>query len=119
MHVYGLHSTGPGHTAQLSLVCAQAFVEKVRRQLSPHAFADFRQQSADFMKGPVSAATLHERVTALGVANIVPELAALCPDAGAHPIGTSALVDAGLVLMHCCTVLLCAFAAAIRHVPTP
>lgn len=56
-------------------------MEKVRRQLSGEAFTEFRQQSSAFMRGGLTATELHRRVVALGAAAVVPELAALCPDA--------------------------------------
>ena len=61
---------------------SQAFVEQIRQQLSADDFAAFRQDSASFMRGDIDAAALHRRVTQLNVAAAVPELAALCPDAG-------------------------------------
>lgn len=62
----------------------QAFVERVRQRLSPDDFAAFRQESASFIRGAITAAALHQRVTQLGVAAMLPELAALCPDAGRY-----------------------------------
>lgn len=56
-------------------------MDKVRRQLSAEAFADFREQSGAFMRGALTAGKLHRRVAALGAAAVVPQLAALCPDA--------------------------------------
>lgn len=57
-------------------------MEQIRQQLSADDFAAFRQDSASFMRGDIDAAALHRRVTQLNVAAAVPELAALCPDAG-------------------------------------
>jgi hypothetical protein len=54
----------------------------MRQRLSADDFAAFRQDSASFMRGDITAAALHRRVTQLNVATAVPELAALCPDAG-------------------------------------
>lgn len=56
-------------------------MEKMRQDLSPQDLATFREQSAAFMGGSLSASKLHTRVAALGVAVDVPQLAALCPDA--------------------------------------
>lgn len=60
---------------------SQALIEKARRQLSEADFAAFKQDSGQFMAGRLPAAALHSRIEALGVASLVPELAALCPDA--------------------------------------
>ena len=57
-------------------------MERVQRQLSSDAFSTFRAVSASFMQGKLSAKQLHQRITQLGVAAVVPDMAALCPDAG-------------------------------------
>ena len=57
-------------------------MERVQRQLSSDAFSTFRAASASFMQGELSAKQLHQRITQLGVAAVVPNMAALCPDAG-------------------------------------
>lgn len=49
--------------------------------MSPEDFIQFKQQSALFMRGEASAQAFHSQVVALGLAALLPHLAALCPDA--------------------------------------
>ena len=49
--------------------------------MSPEDFIQFKQQSALFMRGEATAQAFHSQVVALGLAALLPDLAALCPDA--------------------------------------
>jgi hypothetical protein len=75
------------HTAGLPCkMCAdvmrklQAVTDKVRQRVSPEDFSHFKQQSGSFMRGDASAKDFHTQVVSLGLAALLPELAALCPD---------------------------------------
>ncbi|KAF8068299.1 GLG1 [Scenedesmus sp. PABB004] len=59
----------------------RALIERCRAQLSEREFATFREQSGAYMQGGVSAGAYHKRVVQLGLLALVPQLAALCPDA--------------------------------------
>ncbi|KAL3156593.1 hypothetical protein ABBQ38_000883 [Trebouxia sp. C0009 RCD-2024] len=59
----------------------KAVIDKVRQRVSPEDFIQFKQQSALFMRGEASAQAFHSQVVALGLAALLPHLAALCPDA--------------------------------------
>ena len=58
----------------------QAVIDKVRQRVSPEDFSHFKQQSGSFMRGDASAKDFHTQVVSLGLAALLPELAALCPD---------------------------------------
>eukprot|EP00878_Enallax_costatus_P026351 GHUV01028280.1.p1 GENE.GHUV01028280.1~~GHUV01028280.1.p1 ORF type:complete len:820 (+),score=339.54 GHUV01028280.1:679-3138(+) len=58
----------------------KALIERCKAALSEEGFQDFRQQSAAFMQGAMSAEDYHSHVVQLGLASLVPQLAALCPD---------------------------------------
>ncbi len=58
----------------------QAVIDKVRQRVSPEDFSHFKQQSGNFMRGDASAKDFHTQVVSLGLAALLPELAALCPD---------------------------------------
>lgn len=58
----------------------QAVIDKVRQRVSPEDFSQFKQQSGSFMRGDASAKDFHTQVVTLGLAALLPELAALCPD---------------------------------------
>eukprot|EP00879_Flechtneria_rotunda_P019552 GHRR01020539.1.p1 GENE.GHRR01020539.1~~GHRR01020539.1.p1 ORF type:complete len:855 (+),score=361.96 GHRR01020539.1:259-2823(+) len=59
----------------------KALIERCKAALSEEGFRDFREQSGKFMQGDVSAGAYHKRVVQLGLLQLVPQLAALCPDA--------------------------------------
>ena len=59
----------------------QAVIDKVRQRVSPEDFIHFKQQSGLFMRGEASAQAFHIQVVSLGLAALLPDLAALCPDA--------------------------------------
>ena len=59
----------------------QAVIDQVRQRVSPEDFTQFRQQSGLFMRGEASAQAFHHQVVSLGLAALLPDLAALCPDA--------------------------------------
>lgn len=61
-------------------ICTQAVIDKVRQRVSPEDFMQFKQQSALFMRGEAGAPAFHTQVVALGLAPLLPDLAALCPD---------------------------------------
>ena len=65
----------------MRLTFLQSLIEKARQQLSMADFSAFKQDSGQFMAGRLPAATLHSRIQALGMSSLVPDLAALCPDA--------------------------------------
>ncbi|KAA6428253.1 MAG: hypothetical protein FRX49_01849 [Trebouxia sp. A1-2] len=58
----------------------KAVIDKVRQRVSPEDFSQFKQQSGSFMRGDASAKDFHTQVVTLGLAALLPELAALCPD---------------------------------------
>ena len=58
----------------------QAVIDKVRQRVSPEDFIQFRQQSGLFVRGEASAQAFHSQVVSLGLAALLPDLAALCPD---------------------------------------
>ena len=58
----------------------QAVIDKVRQRVSPEDFSHFKQHSGSFMRGDASAKDFHTQVVSLGLAALLPELAALCPD---------------------------------------
>ena len=58
----------------------QAVIDKVRQRVSPEDFSHFKHQSGSFMRGDASAKDFHTQVVALGLAALLPDLAALCPD---------------------------------------
>lgn len=62
----------------------------MRQRVSPEDFIQFKQQSALFMRGEASAPAFHSQVVALGLAALLPDLAALCHDA----VKRSDLLDA-------------------------
>ena len=59
----------------------QAVIDKARQRVSPEDFIQFRQQSGLFVRGEASAQAFHSQVVSLGLAALLPDLAALCPDA--------------------------------------
>ena len=67
----------------------QAVTDKVRQRLSPEDFALFKQKSGLYMRGAAAASAFHSEVLALGLAALLPDLAALCPD----PAKRNALLD--------------------------
>lgn len=58
----------------------QAVTDKVRQRLTPEDFALFKQKSSLYMRGAAAADAYHAEVVALGLAALLPDLAALCPD---------------------------------------
>lgn len=58
----------------------QAVTDKVRQRLSPDDFVLFRQKSSLYMRGAAAADAYHAEVVGLGLAALLPDLAALCPD---------------------------------------
>jgi hypothetical protein len=72
---------GAGGSASESLKAAnRALVEQIKAQLSDDAkFGSFRAESAQFMRGDVSAGQLHSRMVAYGLLGLVTQLASLCP----------------------------------------
>lgn len=62
-------------------VSVQAVIDKVRQRVSPEDFIHFKQQSGLFMRGEANAQAFHSQVVSLGLAALLPDLAALCPDA--------------------------------------
>ena len=62
-------------------VLVQAVIDKVRQRVSPEDFSQFKQESGRFLRGDASAKGFHTKVVSLGLAALLPELAALCPDA--------------------------------------
>lgn len=58
----------------------QAVIDKVRQRVSPDDFSQFKQESGRFMRGDASAKDFHSQVISLGLAALLPDLAALCPD---------------------------------------
>ncbi|DBA77810.1 hypothetical protein WJX77_007039 [Trebouxia sp. C0004] len=58
----------------------KAVIDKVRQRVSPEDFSHFKQQSGSFMRGDASAKDFHTQVVSFGLAALLPELAALCPD---------------------------------------
>ena len=58
----------------------QAVIDKVRQRVSSEDFSHFKQQSALFMQGNATAKEFHTQVVSLGLASLLPDLAALCPD---------------------------------------
>lgn len=81
----GSLSVGQTHIESMTLanfkVGVQAVIDKVRQRVSPEDFAHFKQQSGLFMRGEASAQAFHSQVVSLGLAALLPDLAALCPDA--------------------------------------
>ncbi|KAK9820561.1 hypothetical protein WJX72_011657 [[Myrmecia] bisecta] len=59
----------------------KALIDKIRRQLDADKFDEFKRESGAFMRGSLPASAFHQEILSLGLAAIVPELAALCPDA--------------------------------------
>ena len=56
-------------------------IDKVRQRVSASDFSQFKQESGRFLRGDASARDFHTQVVSLGLAALLPELAALCPDA--------------------------------------
>lgn len=58
----------------------QALIEKIKRQLGPIMFTEFRQEAGKFMSGAIDAETYHREVASLGLASLIPEMASLLPE---------------------------------------
>ena len=56
-------------------------MEKVRQRLDDETVADFKEQSANFAQGQLNADSYHDFMLSLGLAALVPDIAALLPDA--------------------------------------
>ncbi|PRW56692.1 LIM domain and RING finger isoform A [Chlorella sorokiniana] len=72
-----------GRPAGISEALRQAnkiLIEKIRSQLDAAQFAQFRQQSASWVRGETSSQQYHEAVAELGLVSLVPDLASTCPD---------------------------------------
>uniref|UniRef100_A0A383VLU4 RING-type E3 ubiquitin transferase n=1 Tax=Tetradesmus obliquus TaxID=3088 RepID=A0A383VLU4_TETOB len=59
----------------------KALIERCKALLSEAGFKAFREQSGAFMQGGVTAGKYHSHCVELGLTSLVPQLAALCPDA--------------------------------------
>lgn len=69
----------------------RALIDKIKTQLADEQrFAQFRGDSARFMRGELGAADYHARMVDLGLLGVAAELAALCP----NPDRRTALMDA-------------------------
>ena len=91
---------------QVYVSVLQAVIDKVRQRVSAEDFSQFKQDSGRFMRGDASANDFHAQVMSLGLAALLPELAALCPD----PVKRSDLLqvhrstfvsDAAAKVSHC------------------
>ncbi|KAF6252767.1 hypothetical protein COO60DRAFT_1274132 [Scenedesmus sp. NREL 46B-D3] len=59
----------------------KALIERCKALLSEAGFKEFREQSGAFMQGGVSAGKYHTHCVQHSLTSLVPQLAALCPDA--------------------------------------
>ena len=59
----------------------QALIERVRQKLDADAFAQFKQHTAQFARGSLSPPDVHMQLVSLGLAGLIPDMAALLPDA--------------------------------------
>lgn len=79
----GAGAGAAGRPAGISEALRQAnkiLIEKIRSQLDAGQFAQFRQQSAAWVRGETSSQQYHEAVAELGLVSLVPDLASTCPD---------------------------------------
>ena len=53
----------------------------MKLQLDADGFTAFRQEAGRYMRSELSAGNYHSKVVGLGLASLVPEMAALLPDA--------------------------------------
>lgn len=72
-----------------SAVRAQALMDRVRARVGEDGEASLRREAARYVRGEASAAAYHAHAVALGLAALVPEMAALLPNAGAGPRGVA------------------------------
>ncbi|KAK9858006.1 hypothetical protein WJX84_008852, partial [Apatococcus fuscideae] len=59
----------------------KALIERVRQKLDAEAFAQFKQHTAQFARGSLSPPDFHTQLVSLGLAGLIPDMAALLPDA--------------------------------------
>ena len=58
----------------------QAFLKKVKAQLSEEQLDEFRREASSFLQGVTDGPSYHRLVVSLGLGAMVPEMAALLPD---------------------------------------
>ncbi len=58
----------------------QAFLRKVKAQLSEEQLDEFRREASNFLQGATDGPTYYRLVVSLGLGAMVPEMAALLPD---------------------------------------
>ena len=58
----------------------QAFLRKVKAQLSEEQLDEFRREASNFLQGATDGPSYYRLVVSLGLGAMVPEMAALLPD---------------------------------------
>ena len=58
-----------------------ALIQQIKSKLNASEFQQFRDVSSSWLKGSVSSKEYHSVITTLGLVEVVPDLAATCPDA--------------------------------------
>lgn len=74
-------NTGSGGISSALRAANKELISKIKTRLGDgDRFAEFRRQSAAWVKGELSSQAYHAAVASLGLASVVPELASTCPD---------------------------------------
>ncbi|KAL4858640.1 E3 ubiquitin-protein ligase hel2 [Chlorella vulgaris] len=77
----GSATAGPAGISEALRAANKQLIDKIRSQLDVDQFAQFRQQSASWVRGQTSSRQYHEAVAELGLVSLIPDLASTCPDA--------------------------------------
>ena len=87
-------------------------MERVRQRLDADKFAVFKQQAGQFTRGGLSPPDFHAKLVTLGLAGLVPDMAALLPDASkrasllavhSESFGSAPVEVGAAVLKHACS----------------